>query len=58
MLVLQKRTVVESSLFLQDNDAWETNRLLTSGVVTRTEFDEDFDEADEVIHSFSFFYHL
>ena len=26
---------------------WETNRLLTSGVVTRTEFDEDFDESDE-----------
>lgn len=26
---------------------WETNRLLTSGVVTRTEFDDDFDESDE-----------
>ena len=26
---------------------WETNRLLTSGVVTRTDFDEDFDESDE-----------
>ena len=34
-------------LFLQDNDAWENNRLLTSGVVTRTEVDEDFDESDE-----------
>ena len=32
---------------LQDNDMWETNRLLTSGVVTRTDFDEDFDESDE-----------
>jgi len=25
---------------------WENNRLLTSGVVTRTEVDEDFDESD------------
>ena len=26
---------------------WETNRLLTSGVVLRTEFEENFDESDE-----------
>ena len=31
----------------KDNDAWENNRLLTSGVVTRTEVDDDFDESDE-----------
>jgi pre-mRNA-splicing factor ATP-dependent RNA helicase DHX38/PRP16 len=26
---------------------WETNRMLTSGVVTQTEFDEDFEEINE-----------
>ncbi|XP_057291109.1 pre-mRNA-splicing factor ATP-dependent RNA helicase PRP16-like [Hydractinia symbiolongicarpus] len=31
----------------KDNDMWENNRLLTSGVVTRTEVDDDFDESDE-----------
>ena len=35
------------SFVSQDNELWETNRLLTSGVVQRTEFDEDFDESDE-----------
>ncbi len=28
----------------QDNEKWETNRMLTSGVVQRIEFDEDFEE--------------
>lgn len=31
------------SLF-QDNERWETNRMLTSGVVQRLEVDEDFEE--------------
>lgn len=28
----------------QDNERWETNRMLTSGVVHRLEVDEDFEE--------------
>lgn len=28
----------------QDNERWETNRMLTSGVVQRLEVDEDFEE--------------
>ena len=34
-------------LFLQDNEKWETNRLLTSGVVQRLDYDEDFEEDSE-----------
>lgn len=29
---------------VQDNERWETNRMLTSGVVQRLEVDEDFEE--------------
>lgn len=32
------------SCYLQDNERWETNRMLTSGVVQRLEVDEDFEE--------------
>lgn len=41
------------SLFLfccccfQDNDLWETNRMLTSGVVQKLEVDDDFEEEQE-----------
>ena len=35
------------SLFSQDNEKWETNRLLTSGVVQRLDYDEDFEEDSE-----------
>ncbi|XP_067934031.1 pre-mRNA-splicing factor ATP-dependent RNA helicase PRP16-like [Watersipora subatra] len=31
----------------KDVQKWETNRMLTSGVVTQTEFDEDFEEVNE-----------
>ena len=31
----------------QDNEKWETNRLLTSGVVQRLNYDEDFEEDSE-----------
>ncbi|KAL9110285.1 MAG: hypothetical protein Q9227_005192 [Pyrenula ochraceoflavens] len=31
----------------KDNDAWETNRMLTSGVAQRRDHDTDFDEDDE-----------
>lgn len=31
----------------KDNEMWETNRMLRSGVVTKTDYDEDFDEENE-----------
>ena len=33
--------------FLQDNDLWETNRMLTSGVVQKLEVDDDFEDDQE-----------
>lgn len=33
--------------FFQDNDLWETNRMLTSGVVQKLEVDDDFEEEQE-----------
>ena len=36
---------------LQDIEKWETNRMLTSGVVQRLEVDEDFeDEQQNRVH--------
>lgn len=32
---------------LQDNEKWETNRLLTSGIVQRLDVDDDLDEETE-----------
>ena len=32
---------------LQDNEKWEENRLLTSGVVRKLDADEDFEEEQE-----------
>lgn len=38
-------------LKLQDNDKWETNRMLTSGVVQKVDYDEDFeDETVRKVH--------
>lgn len=34
----------EQYFLSQDNERWETNRMLTSGVVQRLEVDEDFEE--------------
>jgi pre-mRNA-splicing factor ATP-dependent RNA helicase DHX38/PRP16 len=31
----------------KDSDAWETNRMLTSGVAQRRDFDNDFDDDEE-----------
>ena len=31
----------------QDNEKWENNRLLTSGVVQQLQVDEDFEEVQE-----------
>lgn len=33
-----------AGVYTQDNERWETNRMLTSGVVQRLEVDEDFEE--------------
>ena len=38
---------IHNVLFSQDNEKWETNRLLTSGVVQRLDYDEDFEEDSE-----------
>lgn len=31
----------------KDNEKWETNRMLTSGVVLKLDYDEDFEEDNE-----------
>ena len=36
-----------TSFSLQDNEKWEENRLLTSGVVKKLDVDEDFEEEHE-----------
>ena len=35
------------TLSIQDNDLWETNRMLTSGVVQKLEVDDDFEDDQE-----------
>ena len=32
---------------VKDNELWETNRMMRSGVVARVNFDEDFDDENE-----------
>ena len=39
--------IVSLSCHPQDNEKWETNRLLTSGIVMRNDVDEDFEEESE-----------
>ena len=34
-------------LVFQDIEMWETNRMLRSGVVAKTNFDEDFEEENQ-----------
>ncbi|KAK6477166.1 pre-mRNA-splicing factor ATP-dependent RNA helicase PRP16-like [Huso huso] len=40
----QKRISAKKRQINEDNERWETNRMLTSGVVQRLEVDEDFEE--------------
>lgn len=40
----QKRISAHKRQINEDNERWETNRMLTSGVVQRLEVDEDFEE--------------
>ncbi|KAG1677117.1 Pre-mRNA-splicing factor ATP-dependent RNA helicase PRP16 [Nymphon striatum] len=42
-----KRLSAQQRQINMDNDKWETNRMLTSGVVQRLEVDDDFDERGE-----------
>jgi hypothetical protein len=50
--LLEKKRGKRISAFAQqkmkDVDAWETNRMLTSGVAQRAEFTDDFDDEEEV----------
>ncbi|UYV65977.1 DHX38 [Cordylochernes scorpioides] len=43
----KKRMSAQQHQHHKDNEKWETNRMLTSGVVQRTEYDEDFEEDNE-----------
>lgn len=42
--ILFLKLYIHEIVLLQDNERWETNRMLTSGVVQRLEVDEDFEE--------------
>ncbi|OAX83710.1 hypothetical protein ACJ72_01931 [Emergomyces africanus] len=42
-----KRVSARAAQKQKDVDAWETNRMLTSGVAQRRDYDADFDEDDE-----------
>jgi len=42
-----KKMSIRQAQYNQDNNLWETNRMITSGVVQRTEIDMDFDDNQE-----------
>ncbi len=42
-----KRMTARAAQKQKDNDAWETNRMLTSGVAQRREHDVDFDDDED-----------
>jgi pre-mRNA-splicing factor ATP-dependent RNA helicase DHX38/PRP16 len=44
---IQKKVSVRALQMSHDNDLWETNRMLTSGIAQRRELDLDLDETDE-----------
>ena len=43
-----KRISARAQQKMKDVDAWETNRMLTSGVAQRTDYNDDFDDEEEV----------
>ncbi|XP_035826324.1 pre-mRNA-splicing factor ATP-dependent RNA helicase PRP16 [Aplysia californica] len=43
----KKRMSAQQRQINKDNELWETNRMLRSGVVDRLNFDEDFEEENE-----------
>jgi pre-mRNA-splicing factor ATP-dependent RNA helicase DHX38/PRP16 len=42
-----KRMTARAAQKQKDNDAWETNRMLTSGVAQRRDFGDDFEDDEE-----------
>ena len=42
-----KRLTAKQAQRHKDNELWEKNRMFRSGAVTRTDFDEDFEEISE-----------
>ncbi|ORX57172.1 hypothetical protein BCR36DRAFT_580584 [Piromyces finnis] len=42
-----KKMSIRQAQYNQDNNLWETNRMITSGVVQRVEVDMDFDDNQE-----------
>ncbi|ODO00817.1 pre-mRNA-splicing factor ATP-dependent RNA helicase PRP16 [Cryptococcus wingfieldii CBS 7118] len=47
----QKRQTARQAQFNADNDLWETNRMQTSGVLSKGGVDEDFeDDSDSKVH--------
>ena len=48
---LQKKISARQAQYNADNDLWEANRMLTSGVATRRTIDLDFeDESESTVH--------
>ncbi|KAI9145226.1 hypothetical protein BKA69DRAFT_549600 [Paraphysoderma sedebokerense] len=45
--VNQKKVTARQQQYARDNEKWEANRMLTSGVVQRTDYDADFEEDQE-----------
>ncbi|XP_048748658.2 pre-mRNA-splicing factor ATP-dependent RNA helicase PRP16-like isoform X1 [Ostrea edulis] len=43
----KKKMTARQAQHQRDNELWETNRMMRSGVVVRTNFDEDFEEDNE-----------
>ena len=43
-----KRMSARAQQKMRDVDAWETNRMLTSGVAQRKDYEDDFDDEEEV----------
>ncbi|XP_062584815.1 pre-mRNA-splicing factor ATP-dependent RNA helicase PRP16-like [Saccostrea cucullata] len=43
----KKKMTARQAQHQRDNELWETNRMMRSGVVVRTNYDEDFEEDNE-----------
>uniref|UniRef100_A0A8W8KG70 Helicase ATP-binding domain-containing protein n=1 Tax=Magallana gigas TaxID=29159 RepID=A0A8W8KG70_MAGGI len=43
----KKKMTARQAQHQRDNELWETNRMMRSGVVVRTNFDEDFEDDNE-----------
>jgi len=45
--IQQKKLSIRQAQYNRDNDLWETNRMLTSGIAQRTSVDTDFEDDSE-----------